>query len=213
MLTQARKARSTGRVTLSDSFMQTLKEGILRYLRELDYVSFSLYARINARKPDGSPVNWEGPGSDEDLRAISSAFRAVADGWRSELGSGVVLDIGEFGLGTPDIGSPENDFPDPFLDQNRQMRDSARNMRRNYYRGFLRFLREHSDLFKKENACSTFQPATFWTVKQFDFLGLWNYPIPLTEGGQVPHEIFHDEELGSWIYLWNEETYFHVDDG
>lgn len=213
MLTAARQARSAASVSVSDEELQSLKAGAIAYLRELDYVSFSLYARIHPRKAAGSPMDWDSPATDEDLHAISSAFRGVADSWKAELGSAVTLDIGEFGLGTPDVESPENDFPDPYVGPDGRMTDGARRIRRKYYRGFLRFLQEHSSLFENKLACSAFQPATFWTVKQFDVLGLWNYPIHLNQGGTAAHEIFVDEELIRWICLWNQETYLKHEDG
>lgn len=153
---------------------------VISYLRTLDYVSFSAYSPLNPKYPDGRNLNWRQPTTPEDLTAIANEFKKGFQSWRNELGTnGPAIDVGEFGLGTPDANTPEQDSPGNFLDANHQLKADAKNLRDKYYRGFLKFLTENKDFFKSTSSalCSTHAPITFWTVKQFDFVGLWDNKI------------------------------------
>lgn len=66
----------------------------------------------------------------------------------------------------------------------------------------------------KNSACGGYLPATFWTVKHYDFLGIFDYTVKMKVAGdgesqtvEVPHKLFVDPELIEYIKACNERTF------
>ncbi|MEM6683199.1 MAG: hypothetical protein AAF607_13255 [Pseudomonadota bacterium] len=180
------------------------------YLSQLDYVSFSFYQPITPKLATGT-FDWESPPTPADEAAIAAEFGKVLDGLRSAVGPNVPLDIGEFGLGSVFDG-PFRDEPGDFVKKNAQGNlvkdDGAHNARRKYIRALSAFLKaKKSDLTASPPRCSDYLPLTFWTVKHYDFLGLWDYPILVGEGDPYDHKLAVDDALKEWVTAYHNEIY------
>jgi hypothetical protein len=142
------------------------------YLRGLDYVSFSFY-------PPGS-------GTDDYERRFHRALKQVDASLRAAAGFGPELVIGEFGLGSADAGKPWEFKKETMLDYRGKVSMKAGFLRRKFYFAFLDFLRTNPRL------CS--RAACFWTVDQYDFLGVLGFPQA---------KIFQDEVLRQAVKRYN----------
>lgn len=191
-----------------------LQSNVESYLNQLDYVSFSFYSRLltrdNAGRLRGLTLDWGRETTEEDIDAVAESFNLIAQARSSEFGDGPALDIGEFGLGSTDPMEPYADEPGTLLDgQTGQMSESARNMRRKYYKGLLRFLTVYSSSLARESAegdhCR-FTPVTFWTVGQYDIMGLFDVEMEINDES-VDSEEFVDPEIVEAIQSYNRESY------
>jgi hypothetical protein len=126
------------------------------YLASLDYVAFSFYPKIEFQRP---PEWWLSAQSGEELEALADAFEGRIAALARKLPLGPELQIGEFGLASGDVAHPYKVDPDFF----RYMDAGSRELRRNYYQGFLRCC------FRLPSAV----PVTFWSPGYFDFLGVF----------------------------------------
>ncbi|MEH6550657.1 MAG: hypothetical protein V7744_11780 [Pseudomonadales bacterium] len=181
------------------------------YLQRLDYCSFSFYAPIEPKLPSGT-FDWTSAATDADEAAIAVEFAKVAQGLRAQLGTGVPLDIGEFGLGNLHGEGPYEDIPGDFVFETMsgalEKHEGAFAARRKYVRALGKFLsQQKSEFAAKPPRCSNYLPLTFWTVKQYDFLGLWDYDISRLDGPTFPHELVVDDELKEWVSGYNKKVY------
>lgn len=171
----------------------------LGYLRDLDYVSFSFYPPIVGLLPKN--FDWTKDTNANSVKDVSEAFQKVAKELRKKLGSKVPMDIGEFGLGSTDLSKPFGDTPEDFIDKSTgtyKKNDDAHSKRRLYIKSMAKFMADNKEWFKSksDDACCQYLPATFWTVKHYDFLGLWDYPVSvgaIQEDGKrdsVKHKLF-----------------------
>ncbi len=192
----------------------------LAYLRDLDYVSFSFYPPVSRFIPNANQFDWTKEDDPQAIDAVANAFKAFAQTLRTKLGNNVPLDIGEFGLGGADVDAPFEDNPQDFIERDPQSGEwrkkaDMEKKRRLFIKGMARFMARNKGMFQpgKDSTCGGFLPATFWTVKQYDFLGIWDYPVIVTlneeepQTFEVPHSLFVDEELIEYIQACNQRTY------
>jgi hypothetical protein len=142
------------------------------YLRGLDYVSFSFY-------PPGS-------GEDNFERRFHRALKEVDASLRAAAGFGPELVIGEFGLGSADAGKPWEFKKETMLDEQCSLKADVVEVRRAFYLGFLTFLRTSTRVGSRA--------ACFWTVDQYDFLGV----LPFKQA-----KVFRDEVLRQAVKRYN----------
>ena len=141
------------------------------YLSALDVVSFSFYPSIE--KTANMPV------------AFTDAAKSLAKKLRSAVGSHVQFAVGEFGLGSADTTRPWYFDEKTFLRPDGKMDDGARQTRRMFYNGFLNAL---------SSGLENVERVSFWTVAQYDFLGVCG------------NDVFRDEELRSAVRDYNTEA-------
>jgi hypothetical protein len=155
---------------------------VLQYIADLDWVSFSFYPDM---RMDMSDEWWRSETTGEQLRELADGFadrvRPLHTRFRNAVGERTRFAIGEFGIGSPDPTRPYHFDAAAFTDE------GSMQVRRKYYRGFLRCLLDWPDLFEE-------QPVCFWTVGQFDFLGVLR---------QKGFERFRDETLIRAVESYN----------
>ena len=141
------------------------------YLSALDLVSFSFYPSIE--KTANMPV------------AFTNAANSLAKKLGSAAGSHVLFAVGEFGLGSADTTRPWYFDEKTFLAPDGSMDDRARRTRRMFYSGFLNAL---------SSGMKNVERVSFWTVAQYDFLGVCG------------NDVFRDEELRSAVRNYNTQA-------
>ena len=119
------------------------------------------------------------------LWAWHHAAKALAKKLRSAVGSHVQFAVGEFGLGSADTTRPWYFDEKTFLRPDGKMDDGARQTRRMFYNGFLNAL---------SSGLENVERVSFWTVAQYDFLGVCG------------NDVFRDEELRSAVRNYNTEA-------
>ncbi len=142
------------------------------YLGRLDYVAFSFYPKVR------------GPGASQFAMDFRRRAVDLAERLKTAAGDGPAFVIGEFGLGSSDTSRPYHLDPATFLNK-----PEAFELRRQYYLGFLEFLRSSKDLVGDRG-------SAFWTVTYFDFLGVMRSP---------GMEEFRDDLLRQSVQEYNEE--------
>ena len=155
-----------GLPTAGRSEYRAMVRALSLYLAQLDYVAFSFYPAVR------------GPGATQ----FASEFRKRAVELKGKLPAGPAFAVGEFGLGSADVSRPYHSDPATLL--------GIPDLRRQYYLGFLEFLRQSGDVVGT-------RASSFWTVTHFDFLGALSWP------GNEP---FRDDILRQAIYEYNTET-------
>ena len=189
-----------GLANLSPADINNAELKALAYLRDLDYVSFSFYPPLNSYLPNAAQFDWSRE-DDAAVDAVAKAFESFAKTLRTKLGKNVPLDIGEFGLGSANTNQPYEDIPGDFVSKNPQTgnweaKDSMKKKRRLFIKGMAKFMEKKKSWFQphQNQTCGGYLPATFWTVKQFDFLGIWSYPITVDEmiNGEPNPVLFED---------------------
>ena len=191
-------------------------QAVMGYLRDLDYASFSFYPPMTHLIPSG--FDWTKESDPASLDKISKIFKGHAKALRDKLGKKVPLDIGEFGLGSTDPSKPFGDNPEDFLTPDGssfKTNEKAQAMRRLYIKAMAKFMADNKSWFEAvgKTECCNYLPVTFWTVKHYDFLGIWDYKVqvgPKNEEGHIPtaeHELFVDEQLIKFIKECNQRTY------
>jgi hypothetical protein len=191
-------------------------QAIMGYLRDLDYASFSFYPPIAHLVPSG--FDWTKDSDPASHEKIAEIFKDHAKALRDKLGKKVPLDVGEFGLGSTDLSEPYGDHPEEFVTPDGssfKTNHDAQAKRRLYIKAMAKFMADNKSWFEAvgKTDCCNYLPATFWTVKHYDFLGIWDYDIqvgPKSEEGQIPtakHELFVDEQLIEYLKKCNQRTY------
>jgi hypothetical protein len=181
------------------------------YLQNLDYCSFSFYPDFSV-EINGKPLDFTTPPQADEVKAIGDALGKYVDQLRKFYGDGVPLDIGEAGTGSADPLESYNDVPREFVEKdtngNYKKKDQAHAARRKYLLGLEHMLNnKKAEFAAKSPNCSNYLPLTFWTIKQYDFLGLWDYKVKLESGEEVDHKLFVDDELKEWVSNYNKRVY------
>ena len=193
-----------------------LEQGVMGYVRNLDYASFSFYPPLDHKVPKG--FDWT---KDSDKRAIDTvakAFKEASKSLRDKVGKSVPLDIGEFGLGSSDLSQPYGDNPEDFVTPDGtgfKKNEKAHATRRLWIKAMAKFMADNRSYFEAvgKTECCNYLPITFWTVKHYDFLGLWDYDVSVgpknDEGVQAvaKHKLFVDKKLIAYLKLCNKRTY------
>lgn len=134
------------------------------YFASLDYLALSFYP--NMRDAKISDKEWKEAPSNDKTEKIADEFANQFNKFYGPFNGlpNVTPEIGEFGLGSTDVSKPWSGENSNSLDT-----PEGKNVRLNYYKGFLQFLKKNSKNFKlKKQSCFIFSPATFWAVGTFD---------------------------------------------
>lgn len=146
--------------TNDDVKNQGMSEGT--YFASLDYLSLSFYPDMS-KIPD---TDWKEAPSDDKTGKIADEFTNQFDRFFKPFSGlpNLTPEIGEFGLGSTDVSKPWSGDNSGSLNT-----PEGKNVRLNYYKGFLQFLKKNKDRFKmKKQSCYVFSPSTFWAVGTFD---------------------------------------------
>lgn len=139
---------------------RTALAGMHRYLGRLDYASCSFYPNARSGR---SEAWWRSATSPLQARVIGRTMQKEVQKLTSRLrracGNKPQFAIGEYGLGSADPSRPWH-----FADDSHRG-SGALEIRRKFYLGLLECLRAAPHLFGSH-------PVTFWTVHQYDFLGV-----------------------------------------
>ncbi len=170
-----------------------------RYLGQLDHIGISFYPELTGPErppPERIPgEQWRTDPTPARVSRIASLMARRFDGMlhRPFQGLGRVLELSECGIGSPNPSIP-------WEASNPRSMDTAegRNVRLHYIRALLEYLRNNKQRFTSPNGCLEYSPVTFWTVMQFDWLGVsaggrrFRHPDVIDEVRRYNRETFDD---------------------
>jgi len=170
---------------------------VFRYIQKLDYLGVSFYVPLAGNLGGGTNVPKEKWQQTPTAQSVEEMADLMESQWQSWLGGmdglGPSLEISEAGIGDLDASQPyESGNPDSM--------DSAagRNVVRHYVGALAYWVRENRHRFRNRtnNPCMAYMPVTFWTVAQYDWLGLH----PEWRRWRV-------DDLAEWIADYNRQAF------
>lgn len=168
-LNAERKRRGLPAVSRSAYTRQVRQIGL--YLRDLDFVSFSFYPTV--------PPHSDMP------RVFDIEARRLRAKLHDAAGDKPQFRIGEFGLGSSDTTRPWYFDAKTMLGPDGSLDEKVREVRRRFYTGLLKGL---------EGLGGDVGRVSFWTVAQYDFLGV------------LGNDVYRDDVLRAAVHSYNEAT-------
>ncbi len=168
---------------------------VMAYLAKLDYIGVSFYPPLAGPNAGGiDPNKWKQKPTDASIGEMADLLEKQ---WQQFLGQidnwGPSVEIGEAGIGTPDAADPWT-----VTNPARMKTPEGRNVAEHVVRGIALWAKRQADRFKNksQSPCMAFMPITYWTVQQFDWLGL-----------RPEWREYGIEALIEWVKRWNSGTF------
>lgn len=176
---------------------QSQSSSVLRYLQKLDYLGVSFYVPLagNLGGINIPKAKWQQTPTAQSVKEMADLMESQWQKWlRGMEWLGPSIEVSEAGIGDLDASQPyESGNPDSM--------DSAagRNVIRHYVGALAHWVRENRQRFRNRsnNPCMAYMPVTFWTVAQYDWLGV-----------RAAWRRWRVDDLAEWIAGYNRQTFF-----